>query len=49
MDICLSINSANGHIFMNNGYGHVFKIKNHGDISCTEKVDCGGDLTVLKK
>ena len=27
---------------MNNGYSHVFKIKNNGDVSCTEALTTGG-------
>jgi hypothetical protein len=39
---CCGGNSAEGHIFMNNGYSHVFKIKNNGDISCTGALTTGG-------
>jgi hypothetical protein len=41
---CCGGNSAEGHIFMNSGYSHVFKIKNNGDVSCTGALTTTGNI-----
>ena len=38
---CCGGNSTDGHIFMNNAYSHVFKIKNNGDLFSSGNVGIG--------
>jgi hypothetical protein len=41
---CCGGGLAEGHIFMNNAYSHVFKIFNSGNISCTGTLTSGGNI-----
>ena len=45
---CCGGNSTEGHIFMNNGYSHVFKIKNNGDVYVSGNVGIGTQPTLQK-
>ncbi len=45
-DDCCGGNLADGHIFMNNLYTHVFKIKNNSDLYSYGNIDCGGGLAL---
>jgi hypothetical protein len=43
---CCGGHLADGHIFMNKAYTHVFKTKNNGDLYSYGNIDCGGGITL---